>query len=69
MKSNDYRHWQNRKFRFNHGSFYHERFGDETASVVRIGPVLAHYSIKGMTYSMPLQNLDPKQNVTTEVHD
>lgn len=70
MDNHKYRHWENKMFRFVDGTFYHKRFGDRTATVLKIGPILAHYSVDGMNnavYTMPLLNLDPKQKVVAPV--
>jgi hypothetical protein len=71
MENIKYKHWENKSFRFQDGTFYHQRFKDATASVVKIGPILVHYQVDGhpTVYSMPLQNLDPEQNVVTQVDD
>lgn len=66
-----YREWENKRFRFLDGTFYHDRFKDAASTVVKIGPILAHYQVDGMpsVYTMPLQNLDQAMNVVTPVED
>ena len=69
MLINKYKKWENKSFRFLDGTFYHDRFADAVANVVKIGPILVHYQVDGgdTLYSMPLQNLDPRQQIVTSV--
>lgn len=70
MENLKYKHWENKSFRFVDGTFYHRRFKDATAHVQKIGPILVHYTVDGVpqtVFTMPLQNLDPKQRVVAPV--
>ena len=72
MDNHKYREWENKRFRFNDGSFYHDRFKDNVGTILKIGPILAHYQMDGpdkTVYTMPLQNLDKKVDVVTLVQD
>lgn len=71
LDNHKYRVWDNKRFRFLDGTFYRDRFQDRPATVVKIGPILAHFQVDGdkTVYSMPLQNLDQKMGVVTLVQD
>lgn len=66
-----YAKWDGKRFKFQNSTFYYDRFNDSPATVVKIGSVLVYYQVDGdnTVYSMPLINLDPKQNVILPVED